>query len=724
MRIALLFALLVFNLYRGSQLYAQETVVWASGVIAVSSDYSTFQYSAIQALFKPNVYPSGGGNPNAWRPKKSDLFEYIVVEFDKPIRAQQIAIAETENPGAISRIYAYDDEDNEYLIIDVPPRPINLKSRLLNLFFTKTDYEIRMIRIELEGAAVPGFNSIDAIGLSSSNLPIDVMITLAKNVNQKADVDKLGNNVNSNYKENAPLLSPNGKRLYFSRQYHPENVGGLEDSEDIWYSEFDENSGLWLPAKNLGAPLNTPGPNFISSIIPGENGETLLLGNQYGRNGRMYAGVSKSTWNGEDWSQPENIYIENDYNYSPKSDYYMDKEQTILIMSVERDDTYGERDLYVSFKKEENTWSEPKNLGPDLNTTAEESSPFLGTDGRTLYFSSSGYSGYGGSDIYVSRRLDASWLNWSEPENLGAAINSRGEDTYFNMPSAGEHIYFTRSSDEKNADVFRLRKDDFYVDDKKPTTLLASAKTKENRAVSETKKIESLKPANVAGEEVGKAKASLPDGPNPADYLVTINGRVLNTSSMKPVPARILVERLPDGLKIGEYEVNDRKGNYSIKVRGGARYGLSANINGFLSVNENFDFNKVRSNKSVTKDLLLVPIAVGQSFVLNNIFFEFDTHILKTASYAELDRVLGLMKANAVKKIEIAGHTDSTGSADYNKWLSEQRAKSVAQYFLTNNIDAGRIIVKGYGEEFPSVPNNSASNKQKNRRVEFKILAN
>ena len=173
-----------------SVVQAQETVVWASGVVMVSSEYGGFQYSAIQSLFKPNVYPSGGEHPNAWRPKKSDRFEYIVVEFDKPIRAQQILIAETENPGAISRIYAYDDDNNEYTIYDLPPKPINLKNRLYNYFFPMTDYEIRMVRIELEGAAVPGFNSIDAIGLSDSHLPIDVMITLAQNVNQKANVEK------------------------------------------------------------------------------------------------------------------------------------------------------------------------------------------------------------------------------------------------------------------------------------------------------------------------------------------------------------------------------------------------------------------------------------------------------------------------------------------------------------------------------------------------------
>ncbi len=263
--------------------FAQETVVWGSQVVDVSSEYSPLEYSAIQALHKPNVMPSGGDNPNAWRPKSENGEEFIMVSFDKPIRAKQVAIAESENPGAVTRVYAYDNEYNEYTLFELTPRAIPIDSRLLNLFFDDTPYEIYAIKVFIDGEAVPGYNAIDAIGISASNLPISVLINLVPGMAQNKEADKLSTNVNSPYIEHSPIISPDGKHLYFSRRYHPDNVGGVDDVEDIWVSDLDPKTGEWLPAKNIGPPLNTEGPNFISSITMVDGEEVLVLGNRYGK---------------------------------------------------------------------------------------------------------------------------------------------------------------------------------------------------------------------------------------------------------------------------------------------------------------------------------------------------------------------------------------------------------------------------------------------------------
>ena len=539
-------------------------------------------------------------------------------------------------------------------------------------------------------------------------------------------------NVNSNYVENAPILSPDGKTLFFSRQYHPDNIGGVEDSEDIWFCELDPVTGKWLPAKNLGAPLNTPGPNYISSIISNDQGTTLLLGNQYGKNGRMYAGVSKSTWTGSEWSKPEKMVIDNDYNYSPKSDYFLNKNATALLMSVERDDSFGDRDLYVSFYDETmNTWSQPTNLGAGINTATEESSPFLSPDGKTLYFSSAGYSGYGGADIYVSKRQDESWTNWTEPENLGAAINTPGNDIYFNMPVGGEHIYFTRSSNEKNADVFRLRKDDFYVSEKRPTLLAKVDSKKETRPKVTKPKVES-KPEKTEPKSVAKEakplsattiKKEVKPLSKPSDFFVTIEGKVINSKTNEPIGAEVVVERLPDGMKLGDSRA-DLRGEYQVKLRGGARYGLLANMNGFIAENENFDFNRLKKDKTIKKNIYMVPIEVGGMVTLNNIFFDFDESILKTSSYSELERVLSLMKQGEIEKMEIQGHTDAVGSEDYNLYLSQQRADAVAAFLTKNGIESSRVISKGYGESVPSYPNDSPEHKQKTEGLNSRFYKN
>lgn len=657
---------------------AQETVVWADKVLATSSEQSPYQYSAIQATYQPNVFPGYGQNPNAWRPKYPDRKAYIVVEFGEPMRAQQIAIAETENPGAVSKVYAYDDRDNEYQVLDITPRKVKLKSRMLNLFFPQTDYKIAYIKVELACDVVSGFNSIDAIGISNSNVPIKVLINISSNVSSTAKAEKLSSNVNSTYKENSPLLSPDGKTLYFTRQYHPDNVGGADDSEDIWFSKLDEKTGKWLPAQNIGAPLNTPGPNFVSTIVQRGNEELLLLGNQYGKNGKMYAGVSMTRKSGDSWTTPVNLEIMNDYNYSVKSDYYMNTNADALLMAVERDDTFGDRDLYVSFKTG-NSWTEPLNLGAGINTIAEERAPFLSPDSKKLYFSSAGYSGYGGSDVYVSRRMDNTWTSWSEPENLGAAVNTEDDDIYINIPTTGEDLFFTRSGSNENTDVFKLKKSDFFVDGKKEPEVVAVLPT------------------------------------------VKISGKVIDTKTGNPIDAKIVVERLPDGMNVGSRKT-DSGGGYAFNVMSGARYALIAQHKGYLSVSENFDFNGIKENKEIVQNLKMVPIEKGSAIALNSIFFDFNKAILQTASYSELDRVLSFLKENPEKMIEVAGHTDSKGSDAYNKRLSESRAKAVYTYLLENGIPQGKMKSVGYGESFPVVANDTPENRGKNRRVEFKIL--
>lgn len=667
---------------------AQETIVWGTNVVDVSSEYSPLEYSAIQALHKPNVLPAGGDNPNAWRPKTENNQEFIMVSFDKPIKAKQVAIAESENPGAVSKVCAYDSEYNEYTLFELTPRAIPLDSRLLNLFFDDTPYEIYAIKVFIDGEAVPGYNAIDAIGVSASNLPITVLINLVPGIAQNAKADMLGKNVNSQYIEHSPIISPDGKRLYFSRRYHPDNMGGTDDVEDIWVSELDEETGEWLPAKNAGAPLNTAGPNFISSITVVDGEETLILGNRYGKGGRMYSGVSVASMKNGKYSNPENVEVVNDYNYSPKVDYFLANSGEVMIISAERDDSYGGRDLYVSFKEGRHSWSEPKNLGNGVNTAADDFSPFLGQDDKTLYYSTSGLSGYGGSDIFVTIRLDNSWERWSIPENLGASVNSTGDDQYFSIPSSGKHIYFSRGDLDENTDIFRFKADDIFIDKSSP--LMAS---------------------------VGHLAVGEPD-----DYIVSIKGKVYDKGANTPMPGvPVILERLPDGIEMGQVQTTP-EGSYEIVVRGGARYGLLSKKKGYLSTEENFDLNELAQNEEMEIDLYLSKIETGVSIVLNNIFFDLDKAVLKTASYPELNRVLEYLNSKEIKRIEISGHTDSSGDADHNFRLSQRRAKAVYNFFKDNGIETSRMVTKGYGEDQPMLPNTSKENMAKNRRVEFKVI--
>lgn len=679
------FHLIIIGLLALSIAQAQETVSWGTQVIDVSSEYSPYEYSAIQTLHRPNVLPNGGENPNAWRPKSQNKEEFIMVAFNIPIKAKQIAIAESENPGAVKAVYGYDSDYNEYLLFELTPRDLPIESRLLNLFFEETPYAVQAVKVVMDCSVSDGYNAIDAIGVSASNIPINVLLNLAKGVNSSVDAQKLSTNVNSDYVEHSPIISPDGKKLYFSRQFHPDNVGGVNDAEDIWVSELDEETGEWLPAKNIGPPLNTQGPNFISSITKIGDKEVLILGNRYGKKGRMYTGVSMSTKEGDTFADPTSIEIENEYNYSPNADFFLAPGGKAMIMSAERDDTYGARDLYVTFKKNDGTWTEPMNLGDDINSVGEDESPFMAEDGRTLYFSSDGYTGYGGSDIYVSFKLDDSWKRWSEPENLGPGINKEGNDEYFSIPATGQNLYFTRGEKGEDTDIFTFKVEDLFSDQVE-SPLVAS---------------------------VGHLM--------PEDIIATVSGTVLNAKTDQPIEgATVLIERLPDGLDIG-HAATDATGSFKFTVQGGWQYGLVGEAEGYISETERLDFVELKKSDTVEKAIRIFPVQKGETIELKNIFFDLNKWELKTASYPELNRVLDYLKTGTIDKILITGHTDSSGQDDYNMTLSGKRAKSVMDYFIRNGISRDRLSYKAYGETKPKFPNDSPENMQKNRRVEFEI---
>ncbi|HYG19640.1 MAG TPA: OmpA family protein [Ohtaekwangia sp.] len=655
-----------------------QVVQWASKVIEFSSELTPVQYAAQQALGKPNVLPSGGQSPNAWAPDKPKRKEFLKLGFANPISIRQVAIAESHNPSAIFRVLAYDENGKEYVVNTLNPMAIPLKGRMLNLFMEPTPYKVAAIKIEFDGAALPDYFGIDAVAISDSNYPIIADIPRMQLLASGIAIEALDKNVNSDYSELSPVLSPDGKTLYFSRKNHPENIGGVNDKEDIWFSELD-STGRWQLAKNMGPQFNNEGPNFVNaiqSITPDGKSAVMVLGNKYLENGKMLAGVSISSNVGGQWSKPVALNIINDYNYNEKANYFLTNNRKTLLLSVEREDSHGDRDLYVSFMNNDSTWSEPLNLGDVINTASEESAPFLASDDKTLYFSSKGFSGYGGSDVYVTRRLDDTWTNWSDPENLGPEINSPLEDVFFNIPVSSEYAYYSRGVTETNTDIFRVK---------------------------------------------------LPITKNPEPW-VTVKGKILDKTTGKPLGAKIIYERLPDGKDVGIAQSNPETGEYEIRLPAGHLYGVRAEASGKISESQNLDLRNVKADQVIEhEDFNLEPIEMATvqenvTIVLNNVFFDFDKASLKTESFSELDRIVALMQEKPTMQIEIAGHTDAAGPETYNLGLSERRARAVVKYLTEKGVPAERVNVLFYGEAKPIDNNQTQEGRRKNRRVEFRIL--
>ncbi len=660
-----------------SSLASAQKILWASEILEVSSEWRVPRhmmqigddsYKAMQALGEPNIYPGSKGSTRAWTPKKDDTEDFIKVGFEEPLNIKQIAIAEALNPTAISKVYAYDIDGNEYLINVFKPRPIPINGRLLNIFMEETPYKVVAVKVVINGAKVPGFNGIDAIAISDSDIPIKIDIKFAKGVYAEVKPEKLSDNINSPYKDLKPLITPDAQAMFFSRVQDPENVGGKKDLEDIWYAKKDKN-GEWQKAYNIGAPLNNEGPNFISSIVPYKTGYVLLLGNQYKKK-KMYEGLSIAYILDSTVSKIKSIDIENRENYSPYANYFLSQDQRAILMSVQRRDTYGNRDLYVSFIQENQNWSTPKNLGSVVNTSDEESSPFLAPDGKTLYFSSKGHLGFGGSDIFVSHRLDDTWTNWSKPENLGPTLNDANDQIFFHLAYDSKYAYYTTGTGT-DADIYRIELPAMYL-------------------------------------------------PEP---VVTLYGHVLNSNTLEPISNAELTLYNTGGNYIISQQTTLVDGFYSFVLPIGIVYEIDAKKENFVTVeHEPVDLFAVYESDSIKRDILLSPIEVGQRVSLNNIYFDFDKATLRSESKPQLDNVVEFLKENKKVKIELDGHTCSIGKEDYNQKLSEDRARAVLLYLLENGIKEKRLSSFGFGETKPIESNIQESGREKNRRVEFVIL--
>ncbi|MFW5760663.1 MAG: OmpA family protein [Cyclobacteriaceae bacterium] len=658
--------LFVSGLLISSVMYAQN-VQWGNKITDYSSQANNSTLSAEQALGQPDaLFNDAEDDLKAWRPKEKLALEYLEVGFDEPMQIQQVAVAESAHPTALTQLYAIDEDGDEHFILDFEPRELPLQARLFRIYFDLTPYKVKAVRLIFNNQAFSAPYAIDAVAISDSKIPISFSFNQER-IQDYFVAERLNEEINSDYNELKPLISPDNQTLYFSRQNHPENYGGKKDPEDIWFSERD-NLGNWKKAENIGPPLNNKGPNFISSITPDGNSILLLLGNKYIKRNKMTAGLSISTKTEDGWTYPEPVIIKNDYNLSNKANFFLANNQKVIIMAIQRDDSRGNRDLYVSFKQDDGTWSEPKNMGKDINSSAEEAAPFLSADGKTLFFSSRGFNGFGGYDIFISKRLDDTWRNWSYPENLGSSINSAYDDIFFNISIEDDFAYFSRSSD-KDVDVFRVK---------------------------------------------------VPYYQQP-DFIVKVKGKVVNAWTNVPIGTTIQYFGEESQKEVAEASSNAVTGDYQLILPAGEMYKFYANYPGYIPYQDTLNLRNISSNTTIERDLLMVPIKTEEPITLNNVFFKFATADLREESYPELDRLLSVLKKNPELKIEISGHTCSIGNDDFNQKLSEKRAYEIYYYLATNGINSKRLSAVGYGENMPKASNETEEGRMINRRVEFRI---
>jgi flagellar motor protein MotB len=674
MKFTKIILLLFFCLFLEFHSSAQK-IQWASKIISVSSEYTDpllgNEYKAIHALGKPSKYPKFANSPSAWQSLTPDnpTGEYIIVGFDSLQNVKQVAIFENFGAGSIVKIDALDENNKIYTLKELPNGYAKSNGQITYVNLTKsTSFKVRAIKIAFNSNRVIGFSQVDAIAVSESDIPIEESIKLHDEPNATYFKENMGATINSIYNEICPVVSPDGKKLYFTRWKHPDNLG-KDKNQDIWVSRLKDDKS-WSKAELFSRPINNEENNAVCGISL--NGKTILLNNVYGKDGNMEKGVSVSyLLRTGDFSFPKPLQILNFKNKSEFSEYTLAPNGKVLLMTTEMKDSYGGKDIYVSFLRTDDKWTEPKNIGNKVNTGESESTPFIAPDGVTMYFSSSGHVGYGSNDIFLTRRLDDSWLNWSSPENLGPIINTTQWDGYFSVAAQGDYAYFSSVENSIGAeDIYRIK-----IPPKiKPLT------------------------------------------------LIQFSGKIYNEETKEVIEGKILVKSLStsDSLFI---EFDPYNGDFEFMWPAKFPFTMEVKSKGFISKVDRFNFTKEAFYKTVNKNFNLLPLRLDKKYNLPIINFEQGKFEILPETYDELNNIINILKENVDYGILLEGHTDNQGDWNENLKLSLNRVESVRDYLVMKGINSGRIQIKGWGGIKPLINNMIESRRKLNRRVEFTLFA-
>jgi len=468
--------------------------------------------------------------------------------------------------------------------------------------------------------------------------------------------ENMGNEINSPISEYWPVLTADGNMLVFTRSDRKKNT-----PEDLYYSVKKNNQ--WQKAQNIGAPINTPKSEGAQSISA--DGRTMVFTACLRNDGLGSCDIYIAYKTGNKWTKPVNMG-------SPVNSKYKETQPSLtadgkgLYFVSNRPGGKGKFDIWYSKQLKNGKWSVPENLGDSINTPEDELAPFIHYDGQTLYFSSFGHQGMGGSDMFIARKNTNG--KWSVPENLGYPINTYYNEESIIVSADGKLGFF--SSDMKGG----YGQKDIY-------------------------------------------KFELYDAIKPQPVIFA-KGIVYNAETKAALQANVKISSLTDStvFKTKSDKVN---GSFLITLLSGKSYAFNAVKKGFLPYSKNLS---MPAGNIVIK-IPLQPVKQGKVFVLHNIFFDVDKYNLKPESKAELELLVQFLKENPDIHLEIQGHTDNTGTYVHNLTLSENRAKAVYKFLINKNISAKRLTYKGFADKKPIADNNTKQGRALNRRTAFKICS-
>ncbi len=496
----------------------------------------------------------------------------------------------------------------------------------------------------------------------------------------------LGPTVNTGNNEYLPALTVDGHTLIFTRRF-PRNqatTANTMQEEDLFVSERqgEGSNAPWSTARRMDSPVNSHDNEGAQCIS--QDGRILFFTACDRPDGVGRCDLYMCVRRGDSWSKPRNLGPQvNSEAWESQPSFSIDG-QTLYFVS-DRKGGYGGMDIWKT-TFDGRGWTAPENLGPVINTPADDMTPFIHYDDRTLYFTSGAqpvgrngdYSqchvGMGGFDIFVSQRQEDG--TWSTPHNLGYPINTPDDESSLIVSADGRTAFFSSSRDGGYGEQ------DIY-------------------------------------------SFELPVEARP-DVTICMKGVVTNAKNGGPVGADVKIIDLASGAVVANTSSDAQKGSYIVSLPAGRTYVVHVSADGYLFYSGEYELGKgVDSDWNWTPEqvnIALHPIEAGERVALRNIFFESGRYNLLDASHVELDKVVEFLSKNATLRVEIGGHTDNVGRPDDNQRLSEQRARAVYDYLVSRGIAGMRLSYKGYGETQPVSSNDTDEGRAANRRTEIKIL--
>jgi len=461
-----------------------------------------------------------------------------------------------------------------------------------------------------------------------------------------------------------PALTADQQQLIFTRR-----IGnGPNDDEDLVVSRRDEN-GKWKKPESISKNINTRLNEGTCTISA--DGRKLIFTSCTGRDGIGSCDLYETKKIGNDWTVPKNLG-RNVNSLEWESQPSLSADGRTLYFVSDRRSGLGRRDIWVSTLDDKGFWTKAVNAGKEINSQYDEISPFIHANNRTLFFASNGLPGFGGYDLFFADRDSSSW---TAPMNIGAPMNDHEDQFSLFITADGTKGYYSHEETLESG-------------------------------LSRSKIFEVVIPVE-----------------NQIQYRSNyVKGVIRDKINKGPLSAKIELINLKKNIIESLVESDSVTGEYLMVLTQGAEYALYVNKVSYLFKSYNFNYSEVTDFAPIVINIDLEKAAEGSVAILNNIFFDVDKYDLKEKSATELQKMIRFLNTNEGIRVEISGHTDNSGSAEYNRQLSQKRALSVFNFLTQNGIDKKRLIPKGYGPDQPVASNDSEEGRQQNRRIEFRIV--